>query len=257
MVIASIILGILFIIAGVYCMVAPINTFFNAMTMFAILMFAFGIHGIIRFFKRRALVPEFIVSILSVIIGFIYLFRPGDTSGGLLILDRVVLFLEAAWFVIKGAVTIYYSVKTRYLNNHWVFQFITGVLSLILGIYSFVYPAVAAQNIGILIGLWYIECGIELIALGTTAGYVQNAVKEVQAEVKEAVDQYNKAANEYAKELNDRFNEAKAAMEKEVKEIPIQSKEETAAPVEPAKDAPAEQPIETVEVVDTKPEKSE
>ena len=246
MVIASILLGILFIIAGVYCMIAPINTFFNAMTMFAIMVFAFGIFGIIRFFKRRALVPEFIVSILSVIIGFVYLFRPGNTAGELLVLDRIVLFLEAAWFLVKGSITLYYSITTRFVNNHWILQFITGILSIILGIYSFIFPGIAAQNIGILIGLWYIECGIEIIALGSTAGFVQKAVEEAEEEVQSAVKQYNKAAKQYAQELNDHINAAAAAAAEEVKEIPIESK-----------DAPAEKAVEPVEVVDSKPEKTE
>ena len=242
MVIASIILGILFIIAGVCCMSAPVSTFFNVMTMFAVMMFVFGIFGIVRFFKRRALMPELIVSILAVIIGFVYLFRPGSTPapGELLMLDRVVLFMEAMWFLIKGALMVYYSIHTRFFNSHWILQLITGFLSIILGIYSFLFPVIAAQNIGLLIGMWYIECGIEMIALGATAGFVQNAVEETRKEVEDTVREVNRAADQYAKELRDRAEAANAS----VKEIPIET---PASPAEP----------ESVEVVPDKPEQPE
>ena len=80
MAIASIILGIVFIAGGIFCMTAPVNTFMTIMSLFAAMMFVYGIFGIIRFFKRQSLVPEFIVSILAVIVGFVYLFRPGNNS---------------------------------------------------------------------------------------------------------------------------------------------------------------------------------
>ena len=154
MAIASIILGIIFIIGGVICITAPVNTYFSVMAFFAAILLVYGIYGIIRFFKRRALVPEFLISIASVIIGFVYLFRPGNTaSEGLLGLDRIVLFLTAAWFLVKGCITVYYSVKTRFFNNRWVLLFISGLLSFILGIYSFIYPSTAAVSIGVIIGI--------------------------------------------------------------------------------------------------------
>ena len=73
MAIASIILGIVFIIGGVYCINTPVNTYFSVMTFFAVMLLVYGIYGIIRFFKRKSLVPEFLISIASVIIGFVYL----------------------------------------------------------------------------------------------------------------------------------------------------------------------------------------
>lgn len=255
MVIASVILGILFILSGFFCMAAPIAAYFNVMTMLASMMLVFGVFGIIRFFKRRSLVPELIMSILAVIIGFIYLFRPGSTAdAGMLMLDRVVLFLEAVWFVVKGSISVYFSINTRFVNDHWILQLITGILSIILGIYSFIFPAIAAQNIGILLGLWFIECGIELIAFGTTAGFVHNAMEETAKEV-------NRAANQVMHELD---RQAKAAQEA-VKDIPITSKDDAEsngpaetvvvnAPIEPE---PSNEAPETVEVVEDTPEKPE
>ena len=257
MVIASIILGILFIIAGFYCMAAPISTFFNVMMMFAAMMFVFGIFGIVRYFKHRAIMPELITSILAVIIGFVYLFRPGTTGAdGLMMLDRVVLFLAAMWFLIKGSLTVYYAFHTRLFNNHWILQMIAGFLSIILGIYSFIFPEIAAQNIGILIGLWYLECGIELIALGATAGFVQRAVDDARQEVEETVKEMDRAARQYNKELRDRIN----AAEEQVKEIPIETPD-SAASKAAAEPEVIDVPVKTVSSEDASeagdPEKAE
>ena len=192
MIIACIILGILFIIFGIICMSSPIGTFMSTMTMLAAMLLTFGVFGIIRFFKRRALVPELIASILAVLIGFYYLFRPESAAAEGL--DRAVLFLTAAWFLFKGCVSVYYSIKSRFVNNRWILIFISGLLSIALGIYSFMSPAVAAASIGILVGMWYIDCGVDLIALGTTAGYIQGAVDATKENILNAAQEIRNSA---------------------------------------------------------------
>ena len=202
MVIASIVLGILLIIGGIYCMSAPVNTYVSVMTFAAGLLFVYGIHGIIRFFRRRSYVPEFIVSILAVIIGFVYLFRPGNTpeAGNLIGIDRFVLFLVAAWFLIKGCISVYFFVKTRFFNDRWVIGFLSGLLSIAVGIYSFIYPSLAATAVGVLVGMWYIDCGLDLLAFGTAAGMIQSAVNEVEREIDNAVDEAVSAVRTHSEE---------------------------------------------------------
>ena len=43
---------------------------------------------------------------------------------------------------------------------------VLGVLELIIGIYSFVHPAMMAVALGILIGIYFIEAGINVIVIG-------------------------------------------------------------------------------------------
>ena len=81
MVIASIVLGILFIAAGVTCMSAPIDTYLKAAYFLAILLFVYGIFGIVRFAKKRTGETGLAVSILALLIGAVYLFRPGGRRG--------------------------------------------------------------------------------------------------------------------------------------------------------------------------------
>ncbi|MBR2676712.1 MAG: DUF308 domain-containing protein [Solobacterium sp.] len=247
MAIASIILGIIFIIGGVICITTPVNTYFSVMAFFAAILLVYGIYGIIRFFKRRALVPEFLISIASVIIGFVYLFRPGNTaSEGLLGLDRIVLFLTAAWFLVKGCITVYYSVKTRFFNNRWVLLFISGLLSVILGIYSFIYPSTAAVSIGVLIGMWEIQCGIDFLTLGTAVGFIQQTVDEVEQEINDRVEEVASMAERVRQEAAEQIRAAEEKVQKE----PVETVE--AVPAENAEDVKII-PIETPD--DTKTDK--
>ena len=236
MVIACILIGILFIFCGIFCIASPIGAYSSVMTLFASMMFVFGIFGIIRFFKRRALVPELIISILAVLIGFYYLFRPYSAAAAGF--DSAVLGMVAAWFVLKGCVSIYFSIKTRFVNNRWIFILISGILSLILGIYSFMNPILAASSVGILLGMWYIECGVDLIALGSAAGYIQGAVDATRENIQNAVQEVQTAAREYSEELNARAAEGAPSDAPETIE-PVETVEVTDAP-----DGPVDIPIQ-------------
>ena len=203
MVIASIIIGILLFIGGLSCMAAPVETYLRAAHLLAILLFVYGIYGIVRYFKKRAVTAELVISILALVIGFVYLFRPGGTPpvGNLIGLDRFVLTIVALWFLIKGWIYLSTSWKTRLINRKWFWGFILGVLSLIIGIYAITQPAFAAATTGTLIGLLYMECGIELLAFGTTAGLIQSAVNEVEDTIAGAVEGARSAVRNTADEL--------------------------------------------------------
>ena len=203
MVIASIILGMLLIVGGVACIAAPMDTYLRAAHLLAIALLTYGIFGIVRFFKKKAIVPEFLVSILAVLIGFVYLFRPGGTppAGNLIGLDHFVLSLVAAWFLIKGAVYLVLSVKSRYVNPKWVWGFLIGLLSVIAGIYFFAQPALAAAATGTVIGICFVQCGIDLLLLGTAVGFIKGTVTEVENSIADAVEGVRSSARNAMDEL--------------------------------------------------------
>ena len=203
MVIASIIIGILLIIGGISCIAAPVDTYLKAAYLLAVMLLAYGIFGIVRFFKRRALVPEFLVSILAVIIGFVYIYRPGGTppAGNLIGLDRFVLFVIAAWFLIKGLIYLVLSVRTRFVNRKWIWGFLIGLLSIIVGIYSFMQPTLAAAATGTIIGICFVQCGIEMLFFGTTTGFIRSAINEVENSINSAVEEVRTAARNTVDEL--------------------------------------------------------
>ena len=161
--ILSIILGVLLIVGGVCCMFTPFATFLSAGFMIAIMMFIYGIYGVVRFFQKECGVLELIASILAIIVGVIAVVRPGST----LILDNFVLNMVSAWLLVKGVINIIVSIQGRNEIKGWGWGIVAGVLSIIAGVLAFIHPVVTALTVGILMGLYFVESGIDMIVFGT------------------------------------------------------------------------------------------
>ena len=171
MAILSIILGIVLIIGGFCCMFTPVATFLSTGLFVCIMMFVYGIVGIVRFIKKDAGGLELLVSILGIIAGLIAIFRPGAS----LVFDSMVLNLVASWMLVQGVVSIVVSIQSRDQLKGWFWGVISGALGIIAGIYSFIHPGVTAVAVGVLIGLYFIESGINMIVLGVVLGDVRRA----------------------------------------------------------------------------------
>ena len=163
--ILSTILGVLMIIGGVCCMFTPFSTFLSAGVMIAIMLFVFGIFGIVDFFQRKngRSALELISSILAIIVGVIAIVRPG----GILVMDDMVLYMVSAWLIVKGFINIIVSIREKDEVKGWGWGVAAGVLSIIAGVLSFIHPMVTALTVGVLMGLYFVECGIDMIVFGS------------------------------------------------------------------------------------------
>ena len=161
MVVLSVIVGIILIMGGIACLFSPAATFLQTGYFIAILMLIYGIVGIVNVIKKREHPLTLIMHILAIIIGIFAIFRPMST----LVLDTILAYTVAAWFVIQGVVTIYLSITVRKAAKGWVWGLIMGIIGMLLGIYSFVHPTLSALMIGILIGIYLIEAGLNMIVL--------------------------------------------------------------------------------------------
>ena len=174
MTVLSIILGILMIFAGISLMCTPLATFLYAGYFLGIMMFVYGIAGIIRAIQKQALIFETVCSILAILVGIVALVRPGST----LVLDAMIVYFAAFWFVLRGAFAIVIAFRVKNYDKSWIWGLIIGILSLIVGIYSFAHPGVMALTTGILIGLYFVESGIDLIVTGMTMKQIKDVMSE-------------------------------------------------------------------------------
>lgn len=161
--ILSIILGALAVLCGIGCTLTPGKTFLSTGYMIAFLLLVYGISGIIRAISTKKYDLSFAVSIIGTIIGVFAVFRPAST----LAIDIVLIYCTAFFFVAQGVTSILVSLKIKKLatGKMWIFGLITGILALLLGIYSIFHPMTAAIAIGFLIGFYFIETGINMIVL--------------------------------------------------------------------------------------------
>ena len=187
--ILMVILGVLMIICGVCCAITPLATLAAAGYFIAIVLIASGISGIITGVKFKAYGVNFVVSILAVILGVLALVRPG----GIETIDKVLIYLFAGWLVVRGASSISLSLQLKKLElgNDWILGLIIGILGIILGIYSFIHPSIPAVAIGVLIGFYFIEEGIDIIAMSRVVKEVSDAVEEAEDKVAEIEKKMN------------------------------------------------------------------
>jgi len=160
--------GILLAVCGFYCIFTPIMTFLETGWFLMILLFVYGIMGIIKAVTQKEYKIQFLFSIISVILGAVILFVPGLR----LMTDGMLIYLMAGWFLLQGIVDIFLSFrqKKRGEGKGWIWTMILGILGLLVGIYSFVHPLFAAFTIGILVGIYFIESGINMVVI---AQYIQ------------------------------------------------------------------------------------
>ncbi len=161
MTVLFVILGVLLVIGGFSCIFTPISTVLNTGYFIGIFMLVYGVFGIVRCIKEHGSALEWILNILALIVGVFALFRPGTT----LAIDSLLIFALAAYFLIDGVVLTVMAFQTKGYNRNWGWQLFAGILSLCLGIYSFAHPTFAVVAVGILIGFFLIDIGINMIAL--------------------------------------------------------------------------------------------
>ena len=164
-----VIFGVLLIIAGVALMVTPLMTFMSAGYFIIILFFLWGIYGIVRGVREKRYGMEFFFAILSLILGIIGLIIPNAAA---VTNNFILLYLAAGWFIVHGILSIVTGIQSRKEDadtSTLVLCIVLGIFELIIGIYSIAHPAMMAVALGMLIGIYFIETGINAIVIGREA----------------------------------------------------------------------------------------
>jgi uncharacterized membrane protein HdeD (DUF308 family) len=161
------VMGILTIIGGVGMLFTPLLTFLSVGYCIIILFFLNGILGIVLAIATKRYGKEFWFAIASLIFGIIGLTVPGVAEMN----NSILLYLASAWFLIHGILTIVDTIelkKNGAESRVVVTGIILGVLELVIAVYSVMHPSVLAVSLGILIGLYFIESGVDMIYIGST-----------------------------------------------------------------------------------------
>lgn len=161
----SIIMGVLFIGAGIYCLINMKAAFISLAFILGIIMMAYGIGQIVSWFtarKEKSLSGWVALEgILTLLIGALVCFYPFQT-------DVVIAIWFAAWLTVSGIMRVVAAVKTKqnYPGSPWGFMFFMGVITIIMGIYGVVHPLVAGMTVAILLGLFFILQGVNSLVFG-------------------------------------------------------------------------------------------
>lgn len=159
-----VIIGVLMILGGFILLATPLMTFISAGYFIIILFFILGIFGVVQGTKNKRYDKEFIFAVLSLIMGVVGLVVPGAAA----INNYVLLYMAAAWFIIHGILSIIAAIgKNKQNTGAMVLGVAMGILELIIGGYSLTHPTSLAVSLGVLIGFYFIESGVNLIITGS------------------------------------------------------------------------------------------
>lgn len=161
--IVTIILGILMAICGISCICTPVMTFLEAGYFLVILLLVYGIAAIVKSVVQKVYGIPFIFGILSTILGLVIMVVPGLK----LMTDGMLLYIMAAWFFMQGAIGIMMAFQQKKLaeGKGWIVTLILGILGVLLAIYSVAHPFLLAFTFGVLVGVYFIECGINMVVM--------------------------------------------------------------------------------------------
>ena len=171
----TIILGVLMLIGGVYCLLTPIATYSVLSWLIGLAMVVEGVGSVVSWNGRRKLGFAdgwtLAGAIVSIILG---VFLLGSFAAQFAV-DLFIAYLIAVWLVIGGVSRIVASLKLRdfrklggmqSVGSHWGILLALGILVALLGILCLFNPTSVMVGVGFMLGLSIICVGVDLIVRG-------------------------------------------------------------------------------------------
>ena len=159
------VLGGLMSVCGVLLAATPLMTFWETNYFFIVLLIVYGFGSILRGITKKAFDSNFLFGILSLAAGLAILFVPGLKF----MTSTTIIYMLAIWFLLQGAVTLTMGLRGKKHGaetSKWLGNIVMAVLCFILGIYSLSHPVALAFSVGMLLGIYFIVSGINLVILG-------------------------------------------------------------------------------------------
>ena len=153
------------VLCGGSCMFTPLRTYLASGYALMALLLVYGVVGIVKSIAAKEYGVNFAFSIISVIAGLVMAFIPGLP----LVADGVFIYMMAGWFLLQGIMSIVLSLKFKGADGgkKWIWGLVLGILGIILALYSMFHPVLLALTTGILIGVYFIVSGINMIFLSS------------------------------------------------------------------------------------------
>ena len=173
----SIIIGIIMIACGFYCLFNPGLTYLSVGYVVGLSMIIDAVGRFINWREeKKAGVADgwmLVGAILSAVLGFFVLNSAALQLG----IDAFIVYYIAVWLLCYGIIVIvrawqfrklHKNLDTKMLGTHWFITLILGILLCVFGVLSMIKPLVMASTIGLFIGLGIISAGADMITLATT-----------------------------------------------------------------------------------------
>ena len=175
--ICSVIIGILMIAAGIYCIINPDVTGLGIGYVVGVSMIvdAFGRIYAWSQLKKTGQTDGWLLAsgIISLVFGIALI---ADVAVQLY-MDMFIAYFAACWIMVQAIITIIRALRIRkyhkaldtmYLGKHWWVGLIMGILLVAVSVLCFIHPGIVITSIGIFIGLGIIVAGANMLTLALT-----------------------------------------------------------------------------------------
>ncbi|HET9339160.1 MAG TPA: HdeD family acid-resistance protein [Casimicrobiaceae bacterium] len=154
--------GLAGIAFGVLAFLWPAMTVVVLVIMWGAWAFVDGIAALVTAWQARGqslpVWPLVLIGLLGVAAGLVTLVAPGVAATAL-------LALIGAWAIVTGVFQVAHAVRVRKSIDHEWMLILSGILSVLVGVFMLLYPASGALAIVWLLAAWSIVSGVMLVSL--------------------------------------------------------------------------------------------
>ena len=175
--VCGMILGILLIAIGVWCMLTPVATYGALAWIIGLAMIIDGVANIANWIQLRqqdmANIWMMISAVISIILGIILTISLAAQFA----FDFFIVILAAIWLIALGVMRIAAGLRLRAIHvkggeeeigKRWWLAVILGVLVLLLGVLSLFDPIVLVVGIGMFMGACIVMAGVTAIGVAAS-----------------------------------------------------------------------------------------
>jgi uncharacterized membrane protein HdeD (DUF308 family) len=154
--------GLLAIIFGIVAFLAPGIALRTLVILFAVWMLIDGAGALVNTMQARGKGSWWLgllEGIAGIVAGVVALFWPDITA-------LVLLLLIGSWAIVTGVLEVWAAIRLRAMIQGELFLALSGILSVLFGLYVIVFPGLGVYSVLWLIGFFGILYGLTLISLG-------------------------------------------------------------------------------------------
>lgn len=177
------IIGIMFIIAGIWTITMPVASFVALAIFFAAFMFVSGIFNLIFAISNRADIEDWgwhlAGAIFDFVVGAILFFHPPLTMA-------VLPYLVAFYFMFKGFATFGFAFDMkRYGDSRWGWLLFSGAISILLAVMIIFNPTLGGLTIVIFTAMAFFSLGLFNIVLSLGLKKIKNKGQDMKEGLEE------------------------------------------------------------------------
>lgn len=160
MLLLPLIVGAALLIAGIVLCFVPLAGFLEIGEFIGISMIVFSVTGLVKCINDRSFRADFFLTLLSLFAGIFLLHDPLIQF----MTDAFVLYMAAVWLLIEGGSTIWLAISSKkQLFSRWWLVLISGILNVLLGLFSFFNPRFGMVALGLMVAFYFLNAGLSMI----------------------------------------------------------------------------------------------